>query len=211
MGKFITGLLDNWRVYQVANGYRVSAVEPTPGRANYTFGVVNGHIDKHANKDAPKIKADRPELYAAIEAFFGGTTAAAAAGPDNGDPYGDYALTQHNPRTPEQSWRRSLLNMRVTEALYIAQKRTEPRDWEPGVRGFYSGIFGRPIDAQTLRDALEYIRCKGDVDLGALLEAKRAYYANQTANRSEVLESQLDLLSEGDDPEDDGESYAIFE
>lgn len=193
-GKYLGTVLENWSIYETAKGYRAASIAPIVGKANYSFAIAAGKIDKMTNMDAYKLQADRPELYAAIEVFFTG----APVHPSAEDEFGDLALSQgksYDQLTPVQQWKRALLDMRKYE-LYWAAKNDQGV-WDAGIRMTYSGIFKFKIDDATYATAMQYITKRdGSVDVEALLSVVRNYHDGKYRPSScATLEAQFDLIA----------------
>lgn len=186
--------LGSWNLRQTAGGrYKVASISPTNGKANYAFGIKDGHIDFAAAMDAYKLRDERPELMRSIEAHFKGDEIIAEA-KEEADPYGDQALNQRRKLSPEQNWRRGLLNMRRIEMEHAATKRESV--WESGVRMLWAGVFKTKITGEDLGKTLTWItQRQGGVDLAELLRVERDYYDGKYVPQpSSTLEAQLDLL-----------------
>lgn len=195
--------LGNWNLYQTADGkYKVCAVDPVNGKANYSFAVDGQKIDTHAALDSKKLKDERPELYATIESYFktaevvpSSASSDQQEASDDGDPYGDLALSRRRKLTTQQNWKRGLLQMRRVDLEHLAVKKASI--WESAIRMLYAGVFGAKIDDATAQQAFAWVtQHQGKVDLGVLLQIERDYYAGKYApNSCATLESQLDLLA----------------
>lgn len=197
--------LGAWNLYQTAEGrYKVSAIDPVNGKANYAFAVREGRIDTHAALDSTKLKMERPELRASIEEYFktaevipssAAPSPAAVPQSDEADPYGDLAISRNRKLTPDQNWKRGLLQMRRIEFEHAAAKK--PSIWESGIRMLWAGIYGTKIPDSEADRALGWVvQRQGGVDLGILLAAEQEFYAGKYAPQScATLEAQLDMLA----------------
>lgn len=193
-GKYLGAVLDeSWSIYETATGYRASSVALIRGKANYSFAIKDRQIDRHINKDASTMQEERPELYEAIEKFFGRPD-----GPitmvDEGDEYGDIAWTQRKTFTPSQQWKRMQLRMRMFELENAA--KNEPSTWDMGIRMTFSGIFKFKISDDEYQRAHDYITNHGKVDLQALLIVLRDFFDGKYAPHScATLDKQFDLIA----------------
>lgn len=192
-GKYIGGVLDNsWAVYETATGFRASSVATTLGKANYTFGIKEGKIDKHAGMDAGKLQEQRPELYEAIETLFNSPDFRPVADPS--DEFGDIAWSQRKPFSPMQEWKRALLYMRMFELEHAAKGGSGA--WDAGIRMSYSAIFKFKIDDDTYAKAMHYITNHGDVELQTLLAVLRDFYDGKyRPNSCATLDTQFNLIA----------------
>lgn len=187
--------MSGWNISKVGDGrYKVYAGVPVPGTANYGFAVSNGTIDAHHALDVSKLRRERPELFAAVEAFFAG------APPEHQevevvDKYGDGDASRRKPYTASQEWQRGLLKFRRLE-LEMAS-RGEKGEWETAVRYLWSGTHKTMIEESTLHEALSYIvQHAQDVSVDGLLQVERAYYSGKYRPHScETLAAQLELLA----------------
>jgi hypothetical protein len=189
--------LGEWNLRQTSDGrYKVAAISTVTGKANYVFGVKENRIDTHAGMDCSKLYQDRIELYKAVEEYFKAQAAPKTIdATEDEDPYGDIALSRNHKLSPEQNWRRGLLQMRRIEFERAAVQ--SDGTWPSAVRMLWAAMFGTKITDADLDKALVWItHRKGGVDLKELLRVEREYYAGKFAPHSSVnLEAQLDLLA----------------
>lgn len=193
--------LGNWNLYQTADGrFKVSAIDPVNGKANYSFAVKDGKLDAHASPDASKLRTERPELCKSVEEFFRTAEVIPSAEPtgqpvDEGDPYGDLALSRRRKLSPEQNWKRELLQMRRLDLKHRAAKKTSL--WDSAVRMLWAALFGTKIDDDTAAKAVAWIeQHQGDVSLSTVLQIETEYFSGKYApNSCATMESQLDMLA----------------
>jgi hypothetical protein len=204
--------LGNWKLYQTADGrYKVCAKDAVNGKANYAFAIDGQKIDSHAALDSAKLRNERPELYAVIEDHFRTAEVIPSASneptqqEDEGDPYGDLAITRKRRLSPDQEWKRGLLQMRRIEMEHLAARKATT--WESAVRMMWAGIFKSKIPDTVAEKAIDWItQHQGEVSLGVLLQIEQDYYAGKYApNSCATLEAQLDMLA-GTNNEDETEA-----
>lgn len=196
-----TGLLiaqlGNWNLRQTSDTrYKVAAIDAVNGKANYAFGVKDGRLDTHAGLDCTKLGQDHPELLKTIEEYFKAQSTPAEIKPEeDADPYGDLAISRRQKLSPEQNWRRGLLQMRRLEFEHAAVQAKGT--WEAAIRMLWKGVFDAVIPQEALEKAQIWVtHRKGAVDLSALLNAEKAYYSGKFAPHSSInLEAQLDMLA----------------
>lgn len=194
-----------WNLCQTAETrMKVYARDPVNGKANYAFGIKNGAIDNHAALDAGKLRDERPELYKSIETYLKSQVEIVVDAPmtsaeEEADPYGDLALSRRRRLSPEQNWRRGLLQLRRTHIEHVAAKKGSI--WESAVRLMYAAIFKARISDIDAQKAIHWItQRQGDVDLAKLLQIETEYYSGKySPAASAMLEAQLDLLSNNND------------
>jgi hypothetical protein len=193
--------LGAWNLCQTAeNRFKVYARDPVNGKANYAFGVKSGALDSHAGLDITKLRDERPELYKSVETYFKATIDPAGDAPmtqveEEMDPYGDLALSRRRRLTPEQNWKRGLLQMRRVEMEHAAAKKESV--WESAVRMLYAANFKARISDVDASKAVHWImQRQGGVDLKSLLEIETNFYSGKYGPMSStMLEQQLDLLA----------------
>lgn len=197
-----TGLLvaqfGNWNLRQTADiRYKVAAIDPVNGKANYAFGVKDGRIDTHAGLDCTKLAQEHPELLKNIEEYFKAQLVIKEEPQsfEDADPYGDLAISRRQKLTPEQNWRRGLLLMRRMEFEHAAVHGAGI--WESGIRMLWAAQFGTKILESDMEKARTWItHRKGAVNLKDLLNAEKDYYGGKFAPHSSVnLEAQLAMLA----------------
>jgi hypothetical protein len=192
-----------WNLCQTAESrMKVYARDPVNGKANYAFAIKNGAIDTHAALDAAKLRDERPELYKSIEAYLKSQVEAEAPitpAEEEADPYGDLALSRRRRLTPEQNWRRGLLQLRRTHMEHVAAKKDSV--WESSVRLMYAAVFKAKISDLDAQKAIHWItQCQGEVDLAKLLQIETEYYSGKYGpTSSSTLKAQLDMLSNNND------------
>lgn len=194
-GLFIVEL-GNWTLRQTADGrYKVAARDPVNGKANYAFGIREGKLDTHMGLDATKLKDERPELHKAVEGYFRSLTEQPLPMEEEADPYGDLAISRRRKLTPEQNWKRGLLQMRRLEFEHAAAKKESI--WESAVRMLWAGVFKTRIPDDKAAEALLWItQRQGGVDLKMLLQVEQDYYSGRYApNSSRALEEKLGMLA----------------
>lgn len=193
------GAIGSWHIYQTqADRYKLCAVDGVTGKANYMFAILDGKVDTHVGLDASKLKADHPELLKEVNKFFTQTPPAAteslAAPIDEADPFGDLALSRKRKLTPEQQWKRGLLQLRRIELEHAAAQKESV--WDSAIRMMWAGIFKTRIEDVVARQALCYVQQHGTVSLDDLLQVEQEYYAGKYAPAScSTLEARLDLLA----------------
>lgn len=196
-----TGLLiakiGSWNLRQTdENRYKVAAIEAINGKANYSFGVKDGHIDTHVGLDCTKLAEERPELYKSIEEYLKSTVVSeeVTVEIEETDPYGDLAISRHRKLTPEQNWKRGLLNMRRIEFEHAAVKSASI--WDSAIRMLWAGIFETKISDEDLQKAKQWVvQRNGSVDLKGLLQLEQDFYAGKFAPNSCVnLEAGLNSI-----------------
>lgn len=189
--------IGSWNLRQTADGrYKVAAIDPVNGKANYSFGVKDGKIDTHIGLDCTKLAEEHPELFKSIEAYFKeAMMPTQSIDTDEADPYGDLALARRRKLTPEQNWKRGLLQMRRLEFEHAAVGASSI--WESAVRMLWAGCFGTKIAEPDLDKARQWItQRKGSVDVKDLLRVEQDYYAGKFApNSSTLLEQNLDTIA----------------
>lgn len=197
-----TGLLvaqfGNWNLRQTADiRYKVAAIDPVNGKANYAFGVKDGRLDTHAGLDCTKLAQEHPELLKNIEEYFKAQLVVKEEPQsfEDADPYGDLAISRRQKLTPEQNWRRGLLMMRRVEFEHAAVQGAGV--WESAIRMLWAAQFGTKIQDSDMEKARIWItHRKGAVNLRDLLNAEKDYYGGKFAPHSSVnLEAQLDMLA----------------
>ena len=197
------GAVGDWNLYKIADArYKICAATPVSGKANYTFAVSNSSIDASKAMDAAKLRAERPDLYEQIESFFqGDSTISLDAKSDPSDLFGDHALGRKRKLTPEQQWKRGLLNMRLLDLQYAAVRVLEPASttptWATGVRFLFNGCFKAKISLDAMNAAIAYVTDRtGNINLEALARVGQDYYAGKYApDHCSQLEIQLDILA----------------
>lgn len=202
-GDFIGLVIPNWTLYQTGDKtYKVCATEAVEGKANYSFGVSTDKIDSHLGLDYQALKMQRPDLFDAINAMLKTAQALkpAATEEDDGDPYGDIAMTRRRKLSKEQQFKRGMLLFRRV-CLELAT-RNQATDWEVPVRMLHKGIFKETIEATALGRALAWISARsGPVSLELLLQVEQDYYEGKYApNSSATLEGQLAMIAGGIEP-----------
>lgn len=193
--------LGTWALYETAEGFcKVAAITPVNGKANFSFGVRDGRIDTHKGRDCTLLKQTYPELYKSVETYLKDTSAPIEPISMQAeiDPYGDLALGKKRRLTPEQHWKRGLLNMRRLDFEHAAVHRDSM--WESAVRMLWAGVFGTKITEEDCQASLRWITDRqGAVDVKDLLRLEQAYYNPGSETRpSEKLEAGLNELTRND-------------
>jgi hypothetical protein len=204
-GTFIAQI-GNWNLYQTADSrYKVAAIDPVNGKANYTFNVSNGKVA--TDLDHSHLSEARPELLESINAYFKSLQPVVVS--DESDPYGDLALQRKRKLTPEQNWRRGLLQLKRIELEHTAAKQESIM--ESAVRMLWIGVFKEKISDAEMEKALTWIRAHGSiVDLKSLLQVEQDFYAGKYAPHScATLEAQFELIG-GTDGSNEEDDYAAF-
>ncbi len=199
-GQYIGQVEGGWTLYNIGDSrYKICAVEPLTGKANYTFVVTDKKIDKHGGLDAMKLKKERADVYDAVNAFLDGTDTTNFA-TDEADRFGDLALSRRRKLTNWQIFHRGILSMRRIELEHAAAQKKSV--WDSAVRLLWAGIFKTKItDNEAARQVTYITKRAGAVNLELLLTAEQQFYTNKYAPHScATLAAQLDTIA--GEPED---------
>ncbi len=188
-------IIGDWDLRKTEMGFKVCAVNPVDGKANYSFGGKDNRIDKSAGKDAKKLRDDHPILCQDIDKYFQEHNVCPGKPDDNSDPFGDIAMSQRLPLQPDQQWRRGLLQMRRQELEHVALGTKSI--WEAGIRMLHAGVFKEKISDSELQKSMAYVQKRsGAVSAEALLEVIREYYAGKyKPHACETLDAQMNMLA----------------